>query len=64
MTVTIQGIGKITADMDTFNNIACLLLDCEAHCIETGYEKVGEIRSRQFQTIFDALNSKGYFKGV
>lgn len=63
MTVTIEGLGKITASKDVLNELVGVFYNASDIQLTRNHQGLSECYSKRATEIYDALYKEGYYKG-
>lgn len=61
MTVKLKYHGKITADKETLNYLACVFTAAADHYTSQGHHALANEATADFETIHDALDAVGFY---
>ena len=61
MTVKLKYHGKITADKETLNYLACAFMDAAHYCTAQGHHALANEANEDSTIIYDALDAVGFY---
>ena len=64
MTVKLKYHGKITADKETLNYIACAFMDAAHYNSAQGYNALANKANEDSKIIYDALDAVGFYDAL